>query len=564
MKNRLIKIFTIILAFSISSCEDVLDRVPLDAPSDLTFFSNQQELELAINGVYQNLYLMSAGATAQNILDNATDLGWQRALLFGIEALTLGAHNAETGLFASFWQHQYRGVNRSNNLLQNMHRARAVVSESFYNRIEAEAKFLRAYHYFWLIQMYGDVPYVTEIPSSIAEGIVPRTPKSTIVDNLFTDLDFAAANLPDSWGGANEGRATRGAALALKSRIALMNNRYNEAIQAAQQVMQSNVYDLYPDYGDLFIYEGERSQEVILDLPFLIGVIVNAVPREQGPRNIGGFSRLAPSQYMIDSYECVDGLTIDKSPLYDPSNPFANRDPRLHASVILPQTMFGTYVFETTPDSTVTTRIVGGVASRVNNQDVTNPFATFTGYLWRKGTSEADVPDNRALSQLNYILIRYAEVLLNYAEAKIESGQIDNTVLTALNRIRARAYGVDVAQTELYPAITTTDQAELRTILRRERKIELANEGFRFLDLYRWGIAEHVLNGPLVGRPLRSHSTMTFVPTIDQYGQPRYDGGLQNYRQVLQMRFDAPKDYLWPIPQRELDINSELVQNPNY
>src|SRR5690606_23573534 len=142
-----------------------------------------------------------------------------------------------------------------------------------------------------------------------------------------------------------------------------------------------------------------------------------------------------------------------------------------------------------------------GVPKRVANQDVLNAYASFTGYLWRKFTSEADIPTNVANSGLNFILMRYAEVLLTYAEAKIELGQIDASVLDAINQIRARAYGVAVGAVADYPEITTTDQAELREIVRRERKVELADEGFRLFDIRRWKIAEHVMPGTLVGRP---------------------------------------------------------------
>jgi len=267
---------------------------------------------------------------------------------------------------------------------------------------------------------------------------------------------------------------------------------------------------------------------------------------------------------MLDSYECVDGLPIDESPLYDPAQPFENRDPRLDASIIRPQSVFATYVFETHPDSTQTWQIVDGEAKRVDNLDVLNPFATFTGYLWRKYTSEVDLPTNRSNSELNFILMRYAEVLLNYAEAKIELGQIDNSVLEAINEVRARAYGVSPAATSDYPAIATTDQAELRTIIRRERKVELADEGFRLLDIRRWGIAEHVMPGTLVGRPKGAYVDLTSVPEINQYGHPVYDGAQDAYRSVDQRVFVPNKDYLWPIPQKDIDVNDQLEQNPNY
>lgn len=565
MKNlNIISLFLLVFIIT-SACEDALDRLPLDAPSDQTFFSNQTELELAINGAYRDFYWRSEGGLPFSlILDNATDLGFLRTDFSGMQAYSQGAHSSVTNGFSATWDRMYSGIGRCNNLLDNMERAREVVSEDFYNRIEAEALFLRAYYYSWLIQLYGDVPFMTSMPTTIEEAKVPRTSKTEIINNLFSDLDRAVEILPEEWPAGDKGRGTKGTALTLKARIALMNGRYDIAATSAQKVMDLGVYNLYPNYGDLFTYTGERSDEVILDMPHQVGFMDTQIPRQQGSRNANGYSQVVPSQFMIDSYEAIDGLPIDESPLYDPANPFENRDPRLDASIARPQSIFATYVYETHPDSVTTTRYVDGVASRVANQDVLNAFASFTGYLWRKFSSEADMPQNVTNSALNFILMRYAEVLLIYAEAKIEMGVIDQSVLDAINQVRARAYGVDISATGEYPSITTMDQEALRTIIRRERKVELANEGFRMLDIHRWGIAETVMNGVLVGRPVGAYSALSFVPTIDEHGHPHYDGAQHLYRSVGQRVFLPEKDYLWPIPQKDIDVNPQLIQNPGY
>lgn len=560
--NKFIFLFAVI--FMISACEDALDKFPLDAPSDETFFSNQTELELALTGAYREIYWRSGSLPFQSLLDNASDDGFLRTDFSGLQAYSRGAHSSQTSGFEQTWDRMYSGIGRCNNLLNNMTKAQDKVPADVYEQIRAEALFLRAYYYHWLIQLFGDVPFVTALPESIDAAKVAKTPKGEIAAALYADLDAAAAILPPSYPAAEEGHATRGAALTLKARMALYNQDYTVAAEAAKTVMDEGAYTLHPDYAELFTYAGERADEVIFDMPHLIGFMTVGIPRQQGPRNAAGYSQLVPSQFIVDSYECIDGLPIDESPLYDPSNPFANRDPRLDASIVRPQSVFATYVFETHPDSINTTRIVDGVATRVANQDVRNAFATFTGYLWRKFSAPEDMPGSVDTGQLNWILMRYAEVLLIYAEAKIESGQIDASVLDAINQVRARAYGVDVSATSDYPAVTTTDQAELRTILRRERKIELAHEGFRMTDIHRWDIAKHVMPGTLVGRPLGAYSQMTFVPEIDEHGHPHYDGAQSLYRAVDQRVFDPAKDNLWPIPQKDVDVNDQLVQNPNY
>lgn len=565
MKNIIHKIFfaTLVL-FSVSACDDALDKLPLDAPSDETFFSNETELRLALTGAYREIYWRSGSLPYPALLDNATDLGFLRTDFSGMQAYSRGAHSSNTSGFSETWDRMYSGIGRCNNLLANMSKAQEVVSEDMYNRIEAEALFLRAYYYSWLIQLYGDVPFVTDLPADIEAAKLAKTARTQIAAALYNDLDQAAAILPPTWPNAERGHATKGTALALKARIALVTSDYATAAAAAKQVMDMNTYKLHPDYTELFTYAGENSNEILLSMPHLVGFVSTGIPRQQGPRNANGYSQLVPSQFIVDSYECVDGLPIDESPLYDPKNPFANRDPRLDASIVRPQSVFATYVFETHPDSINTTRIVDGVSTRVANQDVRNAFATFTGYLWRKFSAPEDMPANVDTGSLDFILMRYAEVLLIYAEAKIELNQIDQTVLDAINMIRARAYDVALSATSDYPAITTMDQSALRTIVRRERKVELAQEGFRMTDIHRWNIAQYVMPGKLVGRPKGAYSQMTFVPQIDEHGHPHYTGAEALYRSVDSRQFQANRDNLWAIPQKDIDVNGNLIQNDNY
>ena len=564
MKTTKYILLSLALLLANTACEDALEKLPLDAPSDETFFSNESELLLGINGVYESMYWNIGRIPYPVLLDNTTDLGFLRTDFGGLQTFSRGGHSSVTDGFSQTWAQMYQGINRANNLLTNMDRAQSEVSDELFQRIQAEAKFLRAYFYFWLIELYGDVPYITELPNNLEDAQVARTPKSKIITNLFADLDEVAGILPDTWGGSEEGRATKGAVMALKARIALMDGQHEIAAQAAQAIIESDTYALFPDYTTLFTYAGQRSSEVIMDVPFLVGFSDTPVPREQGPRNTGCWSRLVPSQFTLDSYECTDGLSIDESPLYNPTQPFENRDPRLDASIIRPQSLFATYIYETHPDSTETWQVIDGAAKRVANQDVTNPFASFTGYLWKKYTSEDDLPVNRSNSELNFILMRYAEVLLTYAEAKIELGQIDASVLEAINEVRARAYGVDLTAVTEYPAVSSTDQEELRNIIRRERKIELADEGFRLLDIRRWRIAEHVISGTLVGRPKGAFVDLSLVPEINEFGHPVYGAAQDLYRSVDQRIFELGKDYLWPIPQKDIDVNEQLEQNPGY
>jgi hypothetical protein len=313
----------------------------------------------------------------------------------------------------------------------------------------------------------------------------------------------------------------------------------------------------------------------MLILPFQEGFSVTQAPRAFGSRNLGSYSTVVPCQSLIDSYEAIDGKPIDESAVYDPKNPFENRDPRLKNSIITPQSVWGGIIFESHPDSLISRKADGSVrGANADSRTVIWP-AAFFGYLWKKYTDEVAQLDGRPWSELDFILMRYAEILLIYAEAKTELGQVDASVLNAINRIRARAYGADVSDVGNYPAITATDQAEVRKVIRRERKVELANEGFRLFDIRRWRIAEKVMPVKLYGRILDT-PTATGIPEIDDDCFVSYAGIESQYDFNPDARFpnaqnrlfNVSSDYLCPIPQQEIDtyggLGATLEQNPGY
>lgn len=550
-------LFFLVILFGVSCNKDYLNKLPLDSPSSGDFFSNQDELQLAINGAYTGLWWMGSNVPYQMFLDATTDIAWSRGNYSDVQTVQAGNFTPQEPIFSSTWSHMYTGISKCNNVLENMQRAKSVVSPSFYSSIKAQSLFLRSYYYFYLIELYGDVPWVTTmLPLDSAE--LPRTPKEQIIEHLYADLDSAAANLPPTWGGGDAGRATKGAALTLKARIALDDGDYKTAAQAAKSVIDLGIYSIDPNYEQLFHYAGEGSSEIILNLPFLSGVQVNSIPQMEGPRYAPGYSILVPTQRLVDLYECTDGKPIDQSPLYDPSHPFRNRDPRLAQSVIYPGSWFDNRRFETNPDSTETDQIVGGDTVRVQNQAVTNPYATFTGYLWRKYLDSLDIPQNVTSSQQDFILMRYAEVLLTYAEAKIELNEIDQSVIDAINAVRTRP------SVNMPPVSLGMSQDQLRGIVRYEWTVELADEGFRLFDIRRWKYAEHVLPGNVYGRRTAAHWFDQVVPTIDQWQDVTYPNASALFKIISVNTFDPSKNYLWPIPQTEIDVDHNLKQNSGY
>lgn len=541
--------------FSLTYCSDFLDKSPLDSPSSADFPKSKEELETAINGVYNSLYKRNGGHLQDELFwDNITDLGFIRGGYESSQGILTGSVN--TRMFTTHWKHSYKGVQRANFILENMDLARERIDKVTCDRVESEAKFIRAYHYMHLTERFGDVPFVKN-SISISESLLPRTPKTEIVKYLLNDLEEAAEYLPEKYEGSNLGKVTKGAAYALLARVALYNKEYETAKVASSKVMALD-YELHPQYGDLFQLEGNGSREIIFQLSYHKDVHHNNDHIFLGGRaGTGNWSTAVPSQMLVDSYLCIDGKPINASGIYNQEKPFENRDPRLKQSIIVPQTWFGGDLFETHPDSTETWRNEMGKLRRVTNLEVTNQYATFTGYLWRKNWDETQYWQSWAQEGvLPLKIIRLGEVLLTYAEASIELDQIDATVYKAINDLRDRV-GMPHIDTGL-------SQDALREIVRRERKIELAGEGFRLYDIRRWRIAEHVIPGNFPGRKNKAYWYNPGIPIFDEVGHPRYIDQDQVYKTIQVRKFDKNRDYLWAIPQAEIDLNPNLTQNDGY
>jgi len=572
------KINLIILAFSmvlILSCnKDYLNRFPESDPNSATYYTTADQLTLAINAAYNNLSYQQDGFPYQMQLEGTSDIIWQRPAT-DAQTIGLGQHTSNTAMIKTIWTQSYIGIGRCNALLDNMNKAKSVTSAAQYSRIEGEAKFLRAYYYGTLISLYGDVPLVVKsMPTE--ESYLARTPKAEVLNAIFNDLDSAAAKLPLSYTGTDIGRATKTSALAFKSRIALYNAKWDVAAAASKAVIDLGYHALYPNYRNLFMYVGENSKESIFAFDYKLTIRTNAAPQNNQARNSSGYSGLIPTRALADSYECTDGLTIDKSTLYSTVDPFKNRDPRMRQTLLGDgDTWFGaggiTFNMTFHPDSTTCSRYTPTFA-KIPNLEVTNAFSSYSGFIMKKYLDPQDmaVPNQ---SELAFMLIRYAEVLLNYAEAKIELNQIDASVLDAINLVRARGYGVAATQTTLYPAIKTTNQTELRAIVRRERKIELAGEGLRVFDIRRWNIAEKVMNGILFGKAMNKAIYYSLPkPALDENSSPDYTSFTSllsvvgNFKIMDNPRVFKSHNLLWPIPQAELDVNKNpgFKQNPGY
>ncbi len=551
----------IFLAF-LGGCKDeYLEKIPSN-PSSATFYSNADELQIGLLGCYSQLNYQEQNYGLGNLrvpwhifIDATTDICWDRTN-GALQDIGKGTIDANNGVVLVKFRETYKGIARCNFLLDNIGKLKDKIPAALYNQSIAEARFIRALNYSYLLTLFGGVPLVTTT-LTIADSQVPKSTKAEVADFIINEMEAASKDLPLNQAVMNDGRATKGAALAIKARTALYNEKWDVAAAAAKAVMDLNKYALHTNYADLFKYVGESSKEIIFSLQYAKNVNTHTTPRYFLPRLPGGVCDKVPFQSFIDSYECTDGLSIDASPLYNPQKPFLNRDPRLSFTCGVPGDRLFGYQFETHKDSLQIWNYNVTPAVRIANTEATHAFATFTGYVFRKYCDEVDKADVQN-SELNIILMRYAEVLLTYAEAKIEANQIDQSVYDAINLVRRRA-------TVNMPAITTgKSQQELRSIVRKERKYEFAMEGLRLADIRRWKIAEQVMVGNAYGRIPKG--LLANAPIVDANGTPNYNNvtNRTDMRIIETKVFNKDRDYLWPFPAIEVQTNKKLVQNPNY
>lgn len=496
------------------SCEDFLDRKPLNNLDEKQFWLNEQQAIQGVTAVYA--VLQNAGVYGDYVLN---DMYTPIADETGGGQINLGLQTSRDGIFSSKWTSLYLGINRANVALKRI--PAIAMDETLKKRLIAETKFLRALFYFNLIDFYGDVPfYLEEIEVTTANK--PRTSVEEIRGQIISDLSEAIPDLAITYSASDIGRVTQGAAKALLGKVYLYAQKYDLAKEIFGEIITNKEkygYDLLPNYSDIFNYHNENNKEVIFDVqyvgPFLgEGSLLDFYLGNLSCNGTGGSNASCPTVELLDSYCCVDGLPITESDLYDPNNRYANRDKRLDITIMRPGSYFKDleYAYPLRPGYYVKGR-------------------TRTGLMWRKyvvedeGSAYTDDPQN-------FIVIRYADVLLMYAEAANEIlSNPDESIYSAINSVRERA-GIKALE------IGSCTKDKMRELIRQERKVEFACEGLYYSDIRRWKIAETELNG------------VSFKDLLGNVYVTRV--------------FDGSKHYLWPIPQQELDMNKNLTQNPGY
>ena len=575
MKSKNIIYIICIFLIAVTSCkrDSFLDRAPLSSISPQTFFKNETDLQLYCNQYYSNLPIQ----TFLRADDNSDDKANQsiNALLANTYTVPSGASTGDipgTGAYSAGtatidgtgtnWN--FALIRACNFFLANY--SRAQVTDAVKNNYVGETLFFRANDFWKKVKAFGDVPYINKYITDTSKSYLyaVRMPHQQVMDSVLKDLNFAVDNIPVS--PSQPGRLTKYAALALKARVCLWEGTYRKyfvnagdptpylqgAVDAAEQIMSSGTFHLYTtgnpqkDYYNLFIQEElQGNPEAILPARYLPSVLTNDIDRQLG-QNGDGYSK-----DFVRSFLCTDGLPYSLSPLYKgddtPDDEAANRDPRYPQQI-------ATRGFDLLNGDLITLPRIG----------TTN---TSTGYQCIKGRSNSLAAWNAGQSTYDFFIFRYAETLLIDAEAHAELGSCTQTTLdNTINLLRDRVGMPHMVIASLvkdpksdFPGIPV-----LIDEIRRERRIELGSEGFRFDDMHRWN-AGSLINNPETILGMKLTPELKAQYPASQVSSIVVDAN--NYIRVypnFTTRVWSDKLYLYPIPTQEITLNPAIKQNPGW
>lgn len=477
-------------------CSKSFIDVPLEGAKPAEqFWRNADDAAKAVNAMYANMRAWPqvgfAAVAIESLGSDDTEKGSSASdasYLNDFDNFTVGPSSANSsGQVYDFWKTQYLQINYSNQVLDNV--PAISMDGTLKNRYLAEAKFLRAYSYFRLVRAFGDVPIRLTVPKNASEFNIPRSPASEVWAVIEKDLTEAAGVLPQTYGPADVGRVTKGAALALHAKVAMYQKKWDVVLAKTNEVKGLG-YSLFSDYEKQFRVQNENNVESILEVQAAL-ILENKDASNSQYSQIQGIRGMSPSMGW--------GFNV---PTADLADSYEANDPRRDATIV--------FRGETTPQGDAIPLL--GDNPRYNQKSYVPQSMIITGYT--EG------------AQQNFRILRYAEVLLMNAEAANEIGGAANTTLAleSLNAVRTRARGANPLT--VLPPVVVTDQAQLRQLIWRERRAELAMENDRYFDVIRQGRAA-TLFGP--------------------------------------KGWKAGKNEVWPIPQAEIDISAGvLTQNPGY
>lgn len=579
MKKIIIYLATMLLAaMTFTGCYD-LETYPGDKVNEGTFYKTGDHAHQGLMGIYGMLRLNEAYGY-QFCFDHLGDIayGYNYYMMF------LATYTDRDGTIQAHWQTFYDGIHRVNTFIRSVKGMRGIITDEQINEYVAEAKFLRAMFYFSLTDLFGGVPYYDESTNVNEEFMNLKQPRSSLEEvraHILEDLDEAIKYLPVEHAASEYGRATKGAAYALRGKVHLYDKEWQSAINDFEEIVynKSNNYGyaLDDDYARVFkLYNGAKSPETVFSIQNKSGVGTEygmQIQALMGCRGAYGscWNNTVPSTQLVDMYEFKDGRPFNWDeifPGYNAMTPeqrkellsvemdgsgtivglreadtakilsaYTCRDPRLMATVIVPYSHYMGNIGRTTNVDLIFA-LDHNLAGNANGGTIQNN-AGWVSYLYRKFVTEGDqggAISNRLHTPFAFPLIRFADVLLMLSEAYNEAGQLDKAV-TEFNKVRARVGMPGLNSGPAWMVVSNKEQMAER--IRKERAVEFAGEGLRFSDLRRWGyeIAQKTLNN---------------VDAVNIYGEPIYT------------HLFTERDMLWPIPGVERERNKELTQNPGW
>lgn len=553
-------LFLILILFGCFSCnDDFLERDPLDTLTNANFWQSEQHLISAAN-------VFSSALKGKELLNIFEIMGESAPWAVTTAYRTIGGGNYSTDItqINNLWINAYYNIGRINYFLNNYQKATSV-SETIRERYAAEAYFYRAYNYWMLTSLFGDVPYITdELDVNSPDVYKGRDPRALVIENITKDLEDNYENLPQTITPASKefGRVSQAGALALLSRIYLYNEQWDKAAEAAKKIIDMNYHDLYTtgnpenDYRNLFNFTGRASRvtsnkETILAFIYNYDLGPNARSSHNLSREIwvpNDYSRFVPTKSMIEAYLRSDGEIWDPKSINTYEAVFENRDPRLKQSILPPNTPW-----EGRKD---------GNPNNTDNSIFTYPkfrndkdgCMTYSGYYVYKYVEPSKV-GQVSQDDNDIIMFRYAEVLLNYAEARERENKLTQDDLDmTINKIRDR---VGMAHLRLDNLPKGSD---IRTEIRRERRVELFLEGHRYLDIIRWQEG-HRLGEDLLGVNRAWLDPDKLTPGLLNGLNWKNVGGEQYLIIETGRQFNPQKHYLLSLPFTQMQRNPNLKPN---
>lgn len=550
------KIFLTLLIFTIiCGCnEDFLDRVPYDGLSSSVIWDSDANAIMAVDGIYSTFAFKTwVDGWSGGPLYYITNLSPEGYTIvrtdFGL-AHSTGTTTSASGNIRTMYTNFYRPIRYANEAIAGLSENKNVTLE-LANRLVGEAKFWRGLCYFYLWQLFGGV-VILDRPIPVEETFLPRNSADEVKELIINDFTDAINRLPVSYEGSDYGRVTQGAAISMLGKVFLFDEQWGAAVAEFEKLLSSPfTYRLTDEFTDNFYFEKQNNSETVLDLQYIdLAGYGSAIDRYYGFRNHFPYGEdvASANQIGLEVFTNKDGTAIDLSSIpnindYPNVNQygtaltdwyqatFANADPRLHASIILPGSKF-------LGKGGVESKLYWPSRNRPSLDDPPEIITTFPDEAMmpiRKLVSRGEDSPTYLSSPVNWPLIRFADVLLMYAEAKNETSGPDDAVYNAINSIRTRAGIVELP--------SGLSKEEMRQNIRLERLRELMFECHSYFDVKRWKTA---------------HTDDHFFGLNQDIYDFTY--GKLFYKKV----FDANRDYLWPIPLQEIDLNPKMEQNPGW